>query len=99
MVEAFFYLDFLLNFFQGYRNPDNNENVKDMKLIAYKYFFGWFFIDLISIFPFVTFMGKSSGNATKLIRLTRIPRMMKLIDVTKISKLIKSVYGDTTNDQ
>jgi hypothetical protein len=99
VVEIFFYLDFILNFFQGYRNADNNENIKDFKLIAYKYFFGWFFIDAISIFPFNFFMSKSTGNATKLIRLTRIPRMMKLIDITKISKLIKSVYGETTNDQ
>lgn len=52
VVECFFYLDFILNFFQGYRNPDNNENIKDFKLIAQKYLFGWFLIDAVSIFPF-----------------------------------------------
>lgn len=31
VVEYFFYLDFILNFFQGFKDPDTLENIFDIK--------------------------------------------------------------------
>jgi len=52
VVEYLFVLDFILNFFQGFRHPETYENITDMKQIGLRYLMGWFFIDLASIFPF-----------------------------------------------
>ena len=52
IVECFFYLDFVLNFFQAYYDPEEKQVVTDMIKIAKKYFVGWFIIDLMAIFPF-----------------------------------------------
>ena len=51
-VEGMFYLDFVLSFFSGYRETDDDDIITDYKKIALRYLQGWFFIDLISIFPF-----------------------------------------------
>ena len=36
-IEAFFYFDLILNFFQAYKNPETFQEVQNFKLIAYKY--------------------------------------------------------------
>lgn len=69
-------------------------------MIAVKYFFEWFIIDLLSIFPFQFFFrDEKSSKALKLTRLARLPRLGKLIDVHKIKKLLKSFQGDTNDDK
>lgn len=52
VVESFFYMDFILSFFQGFRDVEEQKLVRDYKKIAIRYFRGWFIIDVISIFPF-----------------------------------------------
>jgi len=93
-VEYIFILDFFLNFIQGFRHPETYQNITDLKEIALRYFFGWFFIDLASIFPFgLFFQDNKSSKAVKLARLARLPRLGKLIDVSKIKKLLRS-FGE-----
>lgn len=99
IVEYIFVLDFFLNFFQGFRHPETYQNITDLKEIALRYFFGWFFIDLASIFPFqLFFKDDKSSKAVKLARLARLPRLGKLIDVSKIKKLLRS-FGEQNNDK
>ena len=87
-VETMFYLDFILSFFTGYRENDDSEIITDYKKIAMRYLVGWFPIDLISIFPFqhISFGSgsESSVQATKLVRLARLPRLFKLMDISRI---------------
>ena len=71
--------------------------VRDLKKIAYNYLYGWFFIDFVSIFPFDMLM--SSGVATKLFRLARLPRLIKLLDISRFSKLLKSFQNKNSDDQ
>ena len=53
IVEAFFVIDLVLNFFQEYKDPETYENVRNHKLIAKRYIFkGYFIFDAVSIFPF-----------------------------------------------
>ena len=62
-------------------------------MIAINYFWGWFWIDLISIFPFQIFLksgAQDSAQTVKLARLFRMPRLGKLIDIDRIKKLMKS---------
>lgn len=100
IVEIIFILDFILNFFQGFRHPETYMNITDLKEIALRYFFGWFFIDLASIFPFQFFLkNDKSSKAVKLARLARLPRLGKLIDVSKIKKLLRSFQGNQNNDK
>ena len=94
IIEAFFYTDFTLNFFTAYKDPSSNETVMELKPIARKYFFGWFSIDAVSIFPFNIFTDGPQSRATKLFRLARMPRLGKLLDTNKISKLLRSFDGE-----
>ena len=52
IVEYLFILDFILNFFQCYKDEESMSVIKDRKMIALKYLQGWFLIDFVSIFPF-----------------------------------------------
>ena len=39
VVEGFFYLDLILNFFVEFKDPDSYENVRELKRIAGRYVF------------------------------------------------------------
>ena len=54
--EGIFYTDFVFSFFQAYRHKETFEIITDLKSIATNYIKGWFFIDLVSIFPFGLFL-------------------------------------------
>lgn len=56
VVESFFYLDFALSWFQGFRDVEEQKIVFEFKKIAKRYIRTWFFIDVISIFPFQVFL-------------------------------------------
>ena len=96
IIEAFFYLDLFLNFFQGYKDPDTLKHVFDYSLIFKKYFFGWFFIDFVSVFPFSIFSSgdNSRTNITKLFRLARLGRLAKILDARRIKSIIKAIISD-----
>ena len=47
-----FLIDIFLSFFTTYIEKTTNKEITDHKAIAFTYIKSWFFIDLISIFPF-----------------------------------------------
>tara|TARA_B110000285_G_scaffold200406_1_gene234281 strand:- start:1787 stop:2116 length:330 start_codon:yes stop_codon:yes gene_type:complete len=51
-IEAIFWIDFFMTFLQAYKDQETQEVITDLKLIAYNYFVGWFWIDIVSLFPF-----------------------------------------------
>ena len=85
VVEAFFYIDIILNFIHEKRLA-LNVIIKDFKSITLVYLKSWFFIDFISVFPFQLLL--EQGMTTKLLRLFRMPRMIKLLDKDRIKNLI-----------
>ena len=102
VTEWIFRIDFILSFFQAYRHPETYEVIDDYKSIAINYFWGWFWIDFVSIFPFKEFLNSDAedqAQAVKLFRLFRMPRLGKLIDINKIKKLLKSFQGETGDDK
>ena len=56
IIEAFFIVFIILQFFQTYQDPSTLLIITDFKLIALRYIKGWFFIDLLSIIPFEFFI-------------------------------------------
>ena len=86
-------LDLFLNFVWSYINPDTQEEVRDLKMIAKHYIFnGWFFIDFMAVFPFYL-MFPGTGKTTKLFRLFRLPRLLKLFSISKFSQMIKNMMS------
>lgn len=81
IVEYMFYTDFLLQFLQEYFDEDTQSRIRDLKMIANKYFAGWFMVDFVSVFPFGLIF--NTGVVTKLFRLCRLPRLIKLIDPSR----------------
>lgn len=99
MVEGFFFTDLIFNFFQEYKDPETYENVRNHKKIAKRYIFkGWFFIDFISVFPFVSIF-KNNALLTKLFRLFRLPRLTKLINTSRVNQLLKSFLENSSRDE
>lgn len=95
-VEGIFFLDLFLNFIWAYINPDTQEEVRDLKLIAKEYIFhGWFFVDFMAVFPF-SFIIPGTGKTTKLFRLFRLPRLLKLFSISKFSQMIKNMLSNSS---
>ena len=98
IIEIFFWMDLTFNFLQSYKHPETQEIVDNPKMIAKNYVFhGWFFIDFVSVFPFGILM-QSNSDATKLLRLFRLPRLIKLIDISRFEKLLKSLVSNSSRE-
>ena len=75
IVEIFFYMDFIFNWFQSYTDIEQHRNVFEFKLIAERYVRGWFVIDFIAIFPFGVMLPSKDAQLTKMLRLPRLLRI------------------------
>eukprot|EP00798_Chlamydomonas_sp_ICE-L_P012569 gene12569-15792_t len=52
LMNLFFLVDLILNFFLAYEHPATSEVITDHKLIAQRYVLsGWFWVDLLATFP------------------------------------------------
>lgn len=60
IVDLFFILDIILTFFTVYVDKDLEE-VEDLGLIAFDYFKGWIYIDVLSVIPFERFVGPDAS--------------------------------------
>ena len=94
-VETFFFLfDIALNFRTAFYKDGNL--TMDFKSISRNYLKGWFWIDLVSSFPFIwiaQLISATSTNsiasfkATKLLRVVRVFKFTKVLRVIRIIKL------------
>lgn len=96
-IDAFFFLDIIINFNSAYEEPDGTiigDRCKSMK----KYARTWFLLDLLACFPF-EILGNafaedneeesSQGGYNNMLRLIKLPRLYRLLRVTRILKIIK----------
>lgn len=51
-IDGSFVIDMILTFFTTIKDPNDDKVITDKKKIASTYLKGWFFIDLIAVFPF-----------------------------------------------
>ena len=71
---------------------DDGEIVADLKLQFKMYLKTWFFVDLLSIFPFQLFsFGAGGDQYGDLIKILRLPRLYRLIRIARMVKALKKV--------
>lgn len=107
-IDMSFGVDIVLTFFSAYLDTTKHIMVTDKRIIAKRYITSWFFIDVISIFPFdyiLTLADINSfarifrfGKIYKLIRMSRMVRMLKLFKdrhriSTNMDKVLKISAG------
>ena len=69
--------------------------IRDHKKIAMNYIkSGWMFLDLLATFPF-DWIFSSDVLFTRLIRLTRLSKLISLLDNSKFKKIIKSYFDNS----
>ena len=97
IVNGVFVIDICLQFFipvPDIRPENEGELIHDHKLIAKRYFKGWFLLDVISVLPFDALTVANPdlmqpGPMTKVFRLIRIMRLIKLMRVLRASRIIQ----------
>ncbi|RLN84702.1 hypothetical protein BBJ28_00002591, partial [Nothophytophthora sp. Chile5] len=99
--DILFLLDVVQNFFVGFYTGDDDNMVRDRKLVAKRYLTSWFLPDVLAMLPVDYFLvqesaaDSNSGSGGSIIsnnasvmslRLTRLTRLLR---VTKLARLIK----------
>lgn len=92
VVFGSYTLDIILNFLRLPSDEelsiqgDQLENVKSHLYLAKRYVIGYrFWTDLIATFPF--YIITNDGSWVKLLRMTRLPKVLNLVDEKRIGKL------------
>ena len=85
-VDFFFFSDLVLTFFTPIYK--NDKLVTSKGTIACEYLKFWFWIDIISVFPF-DFIFSHAGGYTILLKLAKIPRLWKILKVAKIFRVFR----------
>ena len=95
VVTIVFGLDLIFNCFQAYQDKETQEVVKDIKKITIRYAkSGWMIIDFFATFPFNLFF--EDAVYTRMIRLTRLSKMVAILDVSRVQRLVKSYFDNST---
>ena len=97
VIDSIYVVDFIKCFYVPFY--DNDENlVKNRKLIFYNYLKNGFFIDLVTGIPFSIFIyfmnAQEDTKNLKFIRIAKISRITKLTRILKMTKLVKSFKKD-----
>ena len=95
-VTSIFFLDFIFNMMTEYIDKDTYQKVRDHKSIASRYFkSGWMIIDFVATFPFDLALNQDVLY-TRLIRLTRLSKLIAIFDISRFNRIIKSYYENST---
>ena len=101
VIEVFFAVFIILQFFQTYQDPSTLLIITDFKSIALRYIKKWFIIDFLSIIPFELFLSSNEGYLKyfKMIRFLRLPKFIQTIDVKRFDNLATSFLtkGESEN--
>ncbi|KAF0717474.1 Aste57867_2264 [Aphanomyces stellatus] len=100
VVDLIFVADMLIHFRMAYHNADR-VLVCDGRKIAQLYLKGWFTVDLLSIFPFVTLVKyilsmttvNSPETSAQFLRIFRLIRLFKLFRLLRLSKVLRRIQS------
>lgn len=95
VVTVFFALDFIFNFFQEYPDRETFQRIRNHYKIAMRYLRGMAIFDFLATFPFDVFVG-DDGAAARLIRLTRLTKLMNILDPGRCKRAVKAYYDSST---
>lgn len=79
IVDAFFWMDILVNFRTCYVVKESSALMVDPAMISRNYLTGWFLLDFLSTFPFDQVTSSDSLRIFKLFRILRLFRLLKLL--------------------
>jgi CRP-like cAMP-binding protein/voltage-gated potassium channel Kch len=79
VVDAFFWMDIVVNFRTCYVIKETSAMVVDPGMISKAYLSGWFALDFLSTFPFDQVTSSDSLRIFKLFRILRLFRLLKLL--------------------
>ena len=99
IVDSLFFIDILVNFASGYDIPEFGIVEVKWSKIAVKYFKSWFFLDLVTVFPFQILedtQDASDSNDLKLLRLARLPRLYRLLRILRLFKMLRLLKYNKT---
>lgn len=85
-VDCVFYVDMVFTFFTPYW--ESEKLILSLRSIAWNYFKFWFWIDLVSVFPFEQII--DGGDAVVLVRISRLPKLYRLVKITRMFRTIKA---------
>ncbi|KAA0149961.1 hypothetical protein FNF29_05581 [Cafeteria roenbergensis] len=92
-VTACFWVDIVVNFCSAYRDPSTDNLVVNPWLIARRYIFGWFIVDLIASVPIDAFItGDSASSVNELSKLARLPRSLRLLRLLRLLRALRLVH-------
>jgi hypothetical protein len=81
VMEVFFCLDIVRNFFMQYEDFEERKTIRDLKLIAKRYLKGVFLFDMLAIFHYVIYeickrtdIDQDQLYLLYLLRLLRLPK-------------------------
>ena len=86
VFDCIFGVDLILTFLTPYL--EDGKMITSLWEIAKNYLTFWFWLDLLSIFPFELIL--NTGEEIKLVRVSRLPRLYKLIKIVKMMRSIKA---------
>ena len=84
--DGLFFVDVLVNFSTSFYDEEFKE-IDQYKSIAKRYVQGWFFIDIVAIFPFEAILKSSDING--LIRFAKIGKIYRLVKLTRLIRVFK----------
>ena len=90
ILDAFFIMDFFLQFVLGYVDEQSGKVVTSLTQIRNRYLRSYFVIDVVSLFPFDQVVQSSS---TPLLRAIKFLRMLKLLRALKANRIISRLLS------
>ena len=96
MIDYCFGLDILISFRTTFQNPFTGDEVYDGKLIAHNYFFGRFWIDLLSTLPFESMVSILPSIGSDEAENYKIVSCLKLFRILRLGRLIN--YLNSSDD-
>jgi len=87
IVDGLFFIDIIINFISAYEISNKELEVR-LPYIAFKYFWTWFFLDLLAVFPLQALESVWEGGQYKsLVWLARLPWLYRLLRILWLFKM------------
>jgi len=98
VLDSLFFLDVVLQFFLTYEDPITGMEIFEVKQIARRYLELWFWIDVISVFPYdlvVLYVGGGNSDLGSLsaIRMFRLLKLFKVVAFKRLLTRLEARYA------
>jgi CRP-like cAMP-binding protein len=94
-LDLFFAIDLFLQFFTSFPDPITLMPVTELRRVVKKYLSWWFWVDLLSVFPFQYLLrpwestDPHGSDASRSLRFARFPRLFKLVRIARVKRILE----------